>query len=186
MSTFDFNEADQQRAVELIPADSIVPVVIKVRGDSTDGLKRSKDGKSAGVDIEMTVTEGPFTKRKLWTWLTREGDSDGHKQAIAIASGTIRAILECARGVKPDDTSEAAKAARKINSYLDLDGMQVIVRVGVEPAKNGYDAKNKLLAVITPERKEWRQLNQPLPSTAPSTAAAPALSRPAWAGKAVS
>jgi hypothetical protein len=37
----DFSDAPEQRGMELIPADTIVPVVIKVRGASADGLKRS-------------------------------------------------------------------------------------------------------------------------------------------------
>jgi hypothetical protein len=182
---FDFNYAPEQRDIELIPADTVVPVVIKVRGDSADGLKRSKDGRSSGVDMELTVTDGEFAKRKLWTWLTRAGETDGHKQAIEISAQTIRAILESARGVKPDDKGLEAAKARQIENYIDLDGMQFWALIGIEPAKNGYDAKNKLIRVITPDRKEWRKLEQPPPRPASpiGTAVPTKTSKPAWANK---
>jgi hypothetical protein len=180
--SIDFSDAGDQRG-ELIPDGMIVPVVIKIRGDSLDGRKRANTG-TMGVDVEMTVSAGPYTKRKLYAFLTQDPD---RQDATGISDSTIKAILCAARGAKLDDKA-AVKAVCSIENYLELDGMQVQVRVGVEPAKGEYSAKNKLVHVITPDRKEWIQLEQPARSATPSSSAAapsaPAkITKPAWADK---
>jgi hypothetical protein len=171
--TINLNEAGGQREFDLIPQDSICVLAIKVRGGGAgpDGaLRRSKDGKSEGLDLELTVTDGEYVKRKLWVLLTLQGETEGHAEAGRIAATVLRAVLESARGVRPDDQSEAAKQQRCLTSYLELDGLRFIGRVGVVPAKNGYDAKNKLASVITPDMKAWRKPDQ---STAPAPTAKP-------------
>jgi hypothetical protein len=186
--TIDLNEASGQREFDLVPADTIVTLAIKVRGGGAgpDGaLKRSKDGRSEGLDLELTVCDGPFTKRKLWTLLTLQGETEGHAEAGRIAATMLRAIIESARGVRPDDQSEAAKQQRRLASYLELDGMRFVGRVGVEPAKNGYGAKNKLTSVITPDMQAWRKTDQgaaPMPTAKPSQppSGGGVIPRPQW------
>jgi len=176
----DLNEAGAQREFDLIPADSVVTLAIKVRGGGAgaDGsLTRSKDGHSEGLDLELTVCDGQYVRRKVFTRLTLQGETEGHAEAGRIANTVLRAIIESARGLKPDDQSEAAKQQRRLASYLELDGMRFIGRIGVEPAKNGYVAKNKLASVITPDMQAW---HKPDPAAAPSTAAKP--SQPATGG----
>ena len=186
--TIDLNEASGQREFDLIPADTIVTLAIKVRGGGAgpDGtLRRSKDGRSEGLDLELTVCDGKFAKHKLWTLLTLQGETEGHAEAGRIATTLLRAILESARGVRPDDQGEEAKQQRRLASYLELDGMRFVGRIGIEPAKNGYDAKNKLASVITPEMQAWRKPDQ---TAAPAPAAKPAqplsggsvIPRPQW------
>jgi hypothetical protein len=88
--------------------------------------------------------------------------------------------------VRPDDQSEAAKQQRRLESYLDLDGMRFVARVGLEPAKNGYDAKNKLASVITPDLQAWRKPDQgaaPAPAakpSQPSSGGGGVIPRPQW------
>lgn len=187
--TIDLNEASEQREFDLIPPDTIVTLAIKVRGGGAgqDGtLKRSKDGRSEGLDLEFTVCDGKFVKRKLWTLLTLQGESEGHAEAGRIATSLLRAIIESARGVRPDDQSEAAKQQRRVNSYLELDGMRFIGRVGLVPAKNGYAAKNKLASVITPDMKAWHDPGQgaaPAPAAMPSqppSCGGGVIPRPQW------
>jgi hypothetical protein len=188
MTTIDLNEAGGQRGFDLIPADTIVTLAIKVRGGGAgpDGtLKRSKDGRSEGLDLELTVTDGEYVKRKLWTLLTLQGETEGHAEAGRIAATVLRAILESARGIQPSDQSEAAKQQRRLASFLELDGMCFVGRVGVEPARNGYDAKNKLASVVTPDMKAWKKPDQnapPVPAAKPSPPATGGgvIARPQW------
>jgi hypothetical protein len=187
--SIDLNEAGGQREFDLIPQDSICVLAIKVRGGGAgpDGaLRRSKDGRSEGLDLELTVTDGEYVKRKLWVLLTLQGETEGHAEAGRIAATVLRAILESSRGIKPDDQSEAAKQQRCLASYLELDGMRFVGRVGVVPAKNGYDAKNKLASVITPDMKAWQKPGQgpaPAPATKPSqppSGSGAVVPRPQW------
>jgi hypothetical protein len=189
MTTIDLNQADGQREFDLIPADTIVTLAIKVRGGGAgpDGaLRRSKDCKSEGLDLELTVTDGEHVKRKLWVLLTLQGETEGHAEAGRISATTLRAIVESARGIKPDDQSEAAKQQRCLTSYLELDGMRFVGRIGVVPAKNGFDPKNKLASVITPDLKAWRNPGQgpaPAPAVKPSkppSSGGGVVPRPQW------
>ena len=64
----------------------------------------------------------------------------------------IRAILESAKGINPKDVSEIAMAARKINSFDELNNLDAVIKIGVEHDKNGqYQDKNRVIAIITPE-----------------------------------
>jgi hypothetical protein len=95
----------------------------------------------------------------------------------------LRAILESARGIKPTDVSEVAKKAR-VAEYTEFDGSRFIAKIGVEPARGEYKAKNILGEVITPDRKEWhpisRQEAKPAKATAAAGNVAP-IAKPAWA-----
>jgi hypothetical protein len=197
--SFDFNEAGPQRSFDIIPADTIATLHMTVKsGGAGEGgwLKRSKAGDSEALDCEFTVVDGEFAKRKFWTLFTVNGATEGHAAAADISKGRLRAMLESARGIKPDDKSDAANAARRIESWSDFDSLRFVGRIGVEPARGGYKAKNALIEVITPNRREWHHVDQvaakpasgdtPTPggsAAAPSLPASvtPAIARPSWA-----
>ena len=196
----DFNDATgKQRSLDLIPHGTIATVQIKVRpGTAGEGgwLKRSKDGNSEALDLELTVIGGPYDKRKLWDLMTLGGTTDRHAQAMEISRAKLCAILECARGVRPNDTSEAARQARHLNSYGDFDGLRFIAKIGIEkgaakPNGDGqFPDKNRLLEIITPDRKEWQKIDQPPPQPTaapgalvtppPSTNSGEVVRRPDW------
>ena len=120
---FDFNDAGPQKSFDVIPANTTVSLQMTVRpGGAGDGgwLRRSADGASEGLDCEFVVVDGEFAKRKLWQLFTLHGTTPGHAEAGEISRNTLRAILESARGIKPDDKSEAAAAARKVASWARL------------------------------------------------------------------
>jgi hypothetical protein len=179
----DYNTAETH-----IPADTVAVIQMNIKsGDAGEGnwLKTSKDGTSRGLDCEFIVVDGEHAKRKFWQRLTLEGENDGHKDARDISRRTLRAILESARNIRPDDPSDDAKKARMAD-YADFDGIRFIGRIGVEPAKNGFAAQNKLLEVITPERKGYRLVEQVKRAERPaqqSAASEPAqvIARPEWA-----
>jgi hypothetical protein len=112
------------------------------------------------------------------------GTTDGHEEAADITRRRLRAILESVKGIKPEDVSEAAKAARNAE-YADFDGLRFLCKLGIEPASDRYKAKNVLAEVITPDRKEWRAIEQQPKSAATKkggTDNAPApITKPAWA-----
>lgn len=167
----DFNNAEPQREGGLIPENTIAVCHMTVRpGGAGDGgwLKRSKDGSSLAIDAEFTIVEGPFAKRKFWKLYTVEGASEGHQKAAEISASQLRAIVESARGIRPDDESENAKQARRLNHWGDLDGIRFIGKIGIEKGKDGYKDKNTLWAAVTPDRKDWQKVEQVAsPSLAP-------------------
>ena len=156
----DFNEAGLQRSP--IPAGTIVVAEVTIRpgGAGEDGwLKRSKDGRSEALDCEFTVLDGEHAKRKFWALLTLNGSTPGHDQAADISRRILRALLESARGIKPDDQSETARKAR-VADYSAFDGLRCMVRLGIEPARGGFRAKNIIDEVITPDAVNWRAIEQ--------------------------
>jgi hypothetical protein len=188
MGAFDYNTADGQRDLDVIPNGTIAVVQLNIRpGDAgEDGmLRRSKDGGCEMLDCEFVVVEGPHAKRKFFSNMVLSGTTDGHAQAADITRSRLRAILESARGIKPQDVSEAAKKAR-VAEYRDFDGIRFLAKIGIEPAKGEYKAKNTITTVITPDMKEWRpieQLEQPPAHATPATVApaSKTIVKPAWA-----
>jgi hypothetical protein len=196
-TNFDFNTAGGQR--DVIPANTICTLQLTIRrGGAGDGgwLRKSSDGASEGLDCEFTVVDGDYAKRKLWQLFTLRGTTEGHAEAGEISNSTLRAILESARGIRTHDQSEAAQNARRVSGWQDFDGLRFVACLGVRPPRDGYDAKNTILRVITPERQAWKQPEQIDRSlladnpgnsgaAAPATTTAPpanAIARPQWAG----
>jgi hypothetical protein len=183
-----FNDAGKQRTFDVIPDNKLLPVQVTINAGNAgaDGMLTSAaDGKSEHLNITFTVIDGEYRKRKVFARLTVQGTTSGHAEAADITRRTIKAMLESARGFKPTDTSDAAKAARLISGYGDLDGLCCWVRVGVSPPNGQYSAKNTIKEVITPEHKDWKQLDQipPVAAPAPATPAptAASIARPQWA-----
>ncbi len=179
----DYNTADVGGgSFDLIPTGTIARVALAIRpgGEGEGGwLTQSKSSDAQYLNCEFVVLEGPYDKRKFWTNLTVSGgkvNEDGSSIAGNITRATLRAILESARGIKPDDESDEAKRKRLVNGYGDFNGMEFWARVGIEPARDQYAAKNKLAGAITPDKSEYgKSTDGP-----PAGAAVPAQT-PAWA-----
>jgi hypothetical protein len=183
--SFDFNTAAEQKTFDVIPDRTVVVLQLNIRpGDAgPDGLfKRSKDGRAEMLDTVATVIGGPYDKRKIYENMVVDGTTEGHATAAGITRGKLRAILESARGIKPTDLSDAAKRAR-VAEYGEFDGIRFMARLGVEPERNGYKAKNFIAFVITPEQREWQRVEQVASPTAATTGSAQPLTikKPAWA-----
>lgn len=184
MSLLDFNDAQTQRAGDLIPDGTVVPVHMSVRpgGAGPDGwLKLTKMGDAEMLDCEFTVTEGPHAKRKFWSNMMVSGATDGQLKAADISKARLRAILESARGVNPSDESEKAVAARRVSSWEDFDGVRFVAIVSVEKGKDGYADKNGLKAVVTPDSNKWAQLEQVTKAVTQAAPKAPVGNKPSWA-----
>jgi hypothetical protein len=194
---YDYSDAPPPREFDLIPHGTIATVTMHLRagGVGEDGMcKRSKDGGCEMLDVEYVVVDGKYARRKFWSNMIMSGTTDGHAEAAKISLGTLRTILESARNIRPDDLSPAARAARTV-SLKDFDGLTFVVRVGIErggpnkdkPGENWPD-KNIIAAVITPDKKEWKPVEQAPPfdggggaqAAAPANAAPP-IARPGWA-----
>ena len=188
---FNYSDALSQREMDLIPHGTIVELqmIIQPGGAGEDGLlKRSADGSCEMLSVECIVVSGEYFRRKLWERFVLAGTSDGHAKAAEISRSKLRAILESAKGIKPDDTSPQARAARTV-ALRDFDNMRFIAKVGIEKGKDrgdgtNYPDCNTLLQITT--RKDWRKVDQvaqpPQSASASAAANAPvAIAKPAWA-----
>src|SRR5262245_32290268 len=134
---YDYTEAPTQRDIDLIPHGTIATVVMHIRpgGFGEDGmLKRSKAGDCEMLDVEFSVTDGPYKSRKFWENFILEGSTSGHAKSVDINRGTIKAIRDSAHGLKPDDTSPQARAVRT-KTLGQLEGLSFIARIGIEKGR---------------------------------------------------
>jgi len=194
---YDYTDAPPPRDIELIPHGTIAMVSLHIRAGNIgeDGmLKRSQKGDCEMLDIEFSIIDGQYKGRKFWTNWVLDGTTSGHATAADINRGTLKAILDSALGLKPDDASPQARAARTV-SLKQFDGMSFVGRIGIEKGKPKSDSssenwpdKNILAGVITPDKKDWHPVEQPPPfngggggaQAAPPNPALP-ISRPTWA-----
>lgn len=204
MTSFDFNEAEPQRAGggSLIPDNTIALVVVKVRpgGVGPGGyLKRNNAGDAEMLDLEFTVDGGEFDRRKLWSNYVTSGVTEGQEKAGSITRSRLRAMLESARGILPTDNSPDAIAARRANGWGDFDGLVFCAKIGVEPGglkdkmagpqSERWDDKNVIKAVITPDEAHYIAPSPQAKAAAAAQgaansnapAAAQAAAKPSWA-----
>jgi hypothetical protein len=190
---FDFNNAGERKVFDVIPDNEIcaVQMTVKPGGAGQDGwLTRAQDGNSEHLNCVSTVLDGVHAKRKIFMRWTVAGVGDNHAEAIRISREALKAILRSARNIRADDKSETAQAALRTKGWREFDGLRFVVRVGVEPPKSGYPAKNTIKEVITPEHQKWRKVEQVAATAKPTGNAAPAavtppanaMIRPIWAG----
>ena len=202
MPAYDYSVAPPPRGFELIPHGTIATVVLYIRpgGVGEDGLlKRSQEGGCDMLDIEYVIVDGPYARRKVWQYQIINGTTDGQKDMAETYRGLRKQILQSARNIMPSDTSPQARAAY-LADLKDFDGLMCMVKIGIEKGKpikdrpgENYDDKNIIAAVITPDKKEYRPVEQSPPfngggssgaAAPPSSAppsAAPPIERPKWA-----
>lgn len=193
MSWMNFNDAEEQTGGgDLIPNGTLAKVHMKIRpGGYDDPAKgwtggvatRSESTGAIYLDCEFTVIGGKFNKRKVWTLVGLHSPKGPKWEQMG--RSFIRAALESARGIKPQDMSELALKARQVSGLADLDGLEFVVKIEVEKAEAGseYNDKNKINVVIPVTHKDYAAL---MSGTTPVEAVAapkPATtgSVPAWA-----
>jgi hypothetical protein len=138
--SYDFNDAEKQSSGrgEPIPDGTVAPVVF-----SLIGIKHSERSGATGLDVEYTVTQGPYAKRKAFAWVGIEGaeGNDGHMKMVSISRAFLRGVLESAYGIDPADDSADAMNARRISSWDDFNGVEFLARFGVEKGKDFEDKR---------------------------------------------
>ena len=108
--------------------------------------------------MEFTIIGGDFDKRRVWHNLFVHGDkldSNGVPVARNIGLETLRRMVDSIHNLKGADMSPEAQQKRNIAGLQVLQGQEFSFLVGVEPAQNGYDAKNKMTVVLTPDNTDY-------------------------------
>ena len=203
----DFNDAEQQQSFDLIPKGTVAKVRMTLKpggyDDPSQGwvggyATQSFDTGSIFLAAEFVVLEGEFVKRKLWTNIglpSPKGATWGN-----MGRTFVRAALNSARNVSPDDNTPQAAAARRIQGFHELDGLEFVARIDVEKDNRG-DAKNVVKMAVEPGEPEYaalmsgtgfipnRTAGAPTavppahPATSPAAVAQAPAQRPAVSGK---
>ena len=147
----NFNDAGSQASFELIPANTIAKarLVIKSGNDQNDPfVTKGKNGSTSYLNCEFIILEGIYAKRKIFDKIGLAGSDIW----VNMGKARIRAILESAKGINPKDMSEVAISSRKINSFDELNGLDCVIKIGIECDKRGqYQDKNRVASIITPD-----------------------------------
>jgi hypothetical protein len=159
-SYFDFNTAQPQQGGDLIPAKTFARVVSTVRpgGHGEGGWLTKAQSGFEYLNFEFTISSAPYAKRKIFQNAGVAGVTEGHEKAAEITRSMLRGILESARSIGPKDETDKARRARVIQSFGDFVELEFAVEIGIEKGKDGYDDKNKITRVLTPDHKHYRQV----------------------------
>jgi hypothetical protein len=161
----DFNDADaQQGEFNLIPKGTQAMVRMAIKPGGYDDLAQGWTGGYATasdetgavfLSCEFVVLTGPFAKRKIWSNVglhSQKGPTWGQ-----MGRSFIKAVLNSARNIHPDDNSPEAQRARQIRGFSELDGSEFVARIGIEKDGKG-ELRNIIRLVIEPDHKDYEDL----------------------------
>ncbi|GHS95157.1 hypothetical protein AGMMS49949_09360 [Alphaproteobacteria bacterium] len=165
-NVIDFNDV-VTRQTDLIPEGTIVKVRMSIRhgGYGQDGiLTKSRKTGTLYCDAMLIVSEGIFVTRKIFERLGVQ-DPDPYNKWVQKSLQRLRSILESTHNIMPTDTSEHAKEKRRIKSYADFNGLEFLIKVGIEKPQNPqYKTENCVLGIVTPDWKEYTEYSAQIDS----------------------
>ena len=184
----DFNDAEQQQSgFDLIPKGSIVPVRMTLKpggfDDPSQGWNggyatQSFDTGSVYLAAEFVVTAGEHAKRKMLSNIglhSPKGPIWGQ-----MGRSFIRAALNSARNIHPQDNSPQASSARRIQGFHELDGLEFLARVDIEKDAKGQD-RNVVKVAVEPDHSDYAKLmGVPTKASGGGNSGAPAQAAPAF------
>ena len=199
----DFNDAEQQQSFDLIPKGTVAKVRMTVKpggyDDPSQGwvggyATQSFESGSIYLACEFVVLDGEYARRKLWSNIGLH--SSKGPTWCNMGRTFVRAALNSARNVRPDDNTPQAAAARRIQGFHELDGLEFVARIDIEKDGRG-EAKNVVKMVVEPGAPEYapamagagfipnRTAGAPVatPTAVPAAAAPAVAQRPAVSGK---
>ena len=204
----DFNDADsQQSGFDLIPKGTVVPVRMTIKPGGYDDPNQGWTGGYATqsfetgsiyLSCEFVVLEGEFARRKMWSNVglhSAKGPAWGN-----MGRTFVRAALNSARNIRPQDNSPQAAAARRISGFHELDGLEFVARIDVEKDGRG-DLRNVVKNPVEPDHPDYARATgtashpaqgayppvapvaspAATPTAAPQTQRASVPGKPAWA-----
>jgi hypothetical protein len=154
--TIDVSQArDQADFSEMIPHGALSFGVIKIRPFNVDANVIPTPSKSSDahyLDCEITLTGGAWDKRKIWTKIGIAGS----QAYINMGMSAMKAIRETGVGASVQNP-----ALYSMDSYMDLDGLTVGVKIKIESSP-GYNDKNEIACFLSPVqdgvKKIWDRL----------------------------
>jgi hypothetical protein len=187
----DFNDAEQQQSFDLIPKGTVAPVRMTIKPGGHDDASQGWTGGYATQSFEtgsiflaceFVILDGEYARRKMWSNVglhSSKGPAWGN-----MGRTFIRAVLNSARNIQPQDNSPQASAARRIQGFNELDGIEFVARIDVEKDGRG-ELRNVVKIAVEPDQADYPRASAPAAQRSAATyQAPPASSAPAQAGRA--
>lgn len=177
---------------ELIPDGTLAWALVKVRPHNLDHglvLVPSKSSESKYLDLELTILEGPYARRKIWDKIGIEGS----EKWVMMGRQRIRHIIQVGTEMSafPASHPNYLLGTRSQTSgemvFMELDELRCAIKVGIEKGKDGYGDKNTVRQYLSPNpaadsHKAFLKLVAGQTQGEPQQQkAATAASKPAWA-----
>jgi hypothetical protein len=184
----DLNDAKPD---ELLSSGVYYLEITVVPGRDGEGgyLRRAKNMRSLMLELIYKVVGGERAGFKIWDYITVDLDEtddpvnlppivpdklSNFRTSVRMGRVKVRAIVDSAYGLLPNDDSDDARAKRKLNSYGELHGLKFYGQVEQRPGRNGYGPRNYVDFVITPDLPDYpQQSTQPTNAVVSLKRAAP-------------
>lgn len=198
----NLNEHDNQN--EPIPSGTRAMILMRIippegpaqRTDMDVALTKSGTSDAVFLNCIFELASGTHKGKKLYQRFTVAGgklDDKGRSIAAKISGVTLKAIWDAHKGLMPTDMTQAAVAARQLKSYAEFHDIYFPGTICIKAGNNGYQPKNELYHIITPNEPEYARLQagenlDPLPlgiiGEGKNKTAKPAAAQPDWASNA--
>lgn len=186
---------------EIIPDGTLAWAIVTVRPHNLDhGLvltpSKSTEG-NAYVDVELTILEGPFARRKVWDIIMLKAVGEKGDKTVGMGMAKVRHILEVGREISGFAATDSKYRLGQVSGtngdmvLMELNELRCAIKIGVEPGKDAFPAKNKVRAYLSPNPASdtfntFMRLvsgDTVAPAAAPAAAAKATLpAAPSWAG----
>ena len=157
----DFNDAEQQQSFDLIPKGTVAPVRMTIKPGGHDDAAQGWTGGYATQSFEtgsiflaceFVILDGEYARRKMWSNVglhSSKGPAWGN-----MGRTFIRAVLNSSRNIQPQDNSPQAAAARRIQGFNELDGIEFVARIDVEKDSRG-ELRNVVKMAVEPDQPDY-------------------------------
>jgi len=170
---------------ELIPGGTLAWGLIEVKS-----VKLGQKG-SRFAELEVTISEGPYEKRKVFTNLgdpSYDGNSEKYRE---MGYGALSRMMESSGLVNVQDPASYQRVSGQAFDTLMawLDGKRVAFKVKVEKGADGYPDKNTVGDWLSPNpqsssSKDFQKLIAGAGAPAVAGAPAPMAPAPSWGNQA--
>lgn len=183
---------EQGGEIVLIPDGTLAFATVNVRPKAIDmgvvSIKGKDNPDNRYLDLMIELTSGPSVGRKIFHKLGVAGS----EKWVNMSMAAIRHILEVGNGAGPGNPGGYMLGVKLADGddrmWMELDGMQCAIKVGIEPAKGDFKAKNSIRSFLSPNpdsptAKDFAALQSGATMAAGSPAPAgtnPAVNQNAW------
>jgi hypothetical protein len=171
----NLNDADDQRPKVMPPGAYWVKARVRPGNSGPDGqLRLATNQYSLMLDLELTVLDDDeWRGKKIFDLITCDLQEYDHNDqstplpltmdklnklqtSVRIGRSKMKAIINSAFNLMPDDKSDEAQARRTIEGYEDFNGLIFIVQVDVQPARDRFPERNVVNFIIEPGDPAYR------------------------------
>lgn len=166
LHSLDLNQAPLQlQPAPLIPVGTLVKVMLQIQPGNfgeNGWLTHSQFTESVYLKIQLKILEGEYKNRVIYERIGIQGtkqDDNGNDIWGTMGRSQLRAMIESAYGISPNDQSEAAQKRRQLSGFQALNGLVFMIKVGKEKKQAGSDRQyNNIAQIITPDMSDYPQI----------------------------